>query len=75
MSPSTLKTVLESSPSDKSVSEAHIATAILHVIESARSQGQTLEDVITELMADDALLDPKSRHLLRDIMTQAWNTL
>ncbi|MEM7063153.1 MAG: hypothetical protein AAF572_08310 [Cyanobacteria bacterium P01_B01_bin.77] len=75
MSPSTLKTILESSQSDKSVSEAHIATAILHVIESARSQGQTLEDVITELMADDALLDPKSRHLLRDIMTQAWNTL
>lgn len=75
MSPSTLKTVLESSSSDKSVSEAHIATAILNVIESARSQGQTLDDVITELMADDALLDPQSRHLLRDIMTQAWNTL
>lgn len=75
MSPSTLKSVLESSPADKSVSEAHIATAILNVIESARSQGQTLDDVITELMADDALLDPQSRHLLRDIMTQAWNTL
>ena len=75
MSPSSLKTVLENSPSAKAVSEAHIATAILNVIETARSQGQTLDDVITELMADDALLDPKSRHLLGDILTQAWNTL
>ncbi|ESA35489.1 hypothetical protein N836_12345 [Leptolyngbya sp. Heron Island J] len=75
MSPSSLKTVLESSSPDKSVSEAHIATAIVHVIETARSQGQSLDDVITELMADDALLDSKSRHLLGDILTQAWNTL
>ena len=57
------------------MSEDHIATAIVHVIETARSQGQTLDDVISELMVDDALLDPKSRHLLRDILTQAWNTL
>ncbi|MBT9315317.1 hypothetical protein [Leptothoe spongobia] len=75
MSPSSLKTVLENSPSSKPVSETHIATAILHVIETARSQGQTLDDVINELMTDDALLDPKSRHLLGDILTQAWNTL
>ena len=75
MSPSSLKTVLENSSSDKSVSEAHIATAILNVIETARSKGQSLEDVMTELMADDALLDPKSRYLLGDILTQAWNTL
>ncbi len=75
MSPSTLKSVLENSPSDKSVSEANIATAIVHVIETARSQGQTLDDIIAELMTDDALLDPKSRHLLREILTQAWNTL
>lgn len=75
MSPLSLKSVLESSPSGNSVSEAHIATAILHVIETARSQGQTLDDVISELMTDDALLDPKSRHLLGDILTQAWNTL
>ncbi|MGD1855308.1 MAG: hypothetical protein ACFB2W_13775 [Leptolyngbyaceae cyanobacterium] len=75
MSPSSLKTVLETSPSGKSVSEAHIATAIVHVIETARSQGQSLDDVINELMTDDALLDPKSRHLLRDILTQAWNSL
>lgn len=75
MSPSSLKTVLESSPSGTSVSEAHIATAILNVIETARSQGQTLDDVINELMTDDALLDSKSRHLLGDILTQAWNTL
>lgn len=75
MSSSSLKAVLENSFSDKSVSEAHIATAILRVIETARSQGQSLDDVITELMVDDALLDPKSRHLLGDILTQAWNTL
>ncbi len=75
MSPSSLKSVLESSSSEKSVSEAHIATAIINVIETARSQGQSLDDVITDLMADDALLVSKSRHLLGDILTQAWNTL
>ena len=75
MSPSSLKTVLQNPSSDKAVSEAHIATAIIHVIESARSQGQSLDDVISELMADDALLDRKSRNLLGDILTQAWNTL
>ena len=75
MSPSALKTVLESPPSDRSINEAHIATAIIHVIETARSQGQTLDDVVAELMNDDALLDPKSRHLLREIVTQAWNTI
>ncbi|MEM8611851.1 MAG: hypothetical protein AAGF93_07515 [Cyanobacteria bacterium P01_H01_bin.105] len=75
MSPPSLKTVLESSASANSVSEAHIATAIIHVIETARSQGQSLDDIITELMVDDALLDPKSRNLLGDILTQAWNNL
>ncbi|NEP20078.1 MAG: hypothetical protein F6J97_24860 [Leptolyngbya sp. SIO4C1] len=57
------------------VSEDHITDAIISVIQSARSQGQSLDDVMAELLADDALLDNNIRHLLGDIVAQAWETL
>jgi hypothetical protein len=59
----------------QSVSEDHIASAIVSVIETARAKGQSLEDVLAELRADDALLDPKLRYLLSDIVAQAWTQL
>lgn len=61
--------------SNQPVSDTHIMTAIVHVIENARSNGQTLDEVIAELMVDDALLDHESRHLLGDIVSQAWAAL
>jgi hypothetical protein len=54
------------------VSDDHIAGAIVSVIQSARSKGQSLDDVMVELLADDALLDQNLRHLLGDIVAQAW---
>ncbi len=57
------------------VSDDHIASAIVSVIQSARSQGRSLEEVVAELQADDALLDQSSRQLLSDIVTQAWEQI
>ncbi|NET33684.1 MAG: hypothetical protein F6K19_16940 [Cyanothece sp. SIO1E1] len=59
----------------KSVNEDLIAVAIAEVIETARSRGQSLEDLTAEVMADDRLLDQDSRRLLSDIVIQAWNRL
>ena len=58
-----------------SVNEEHITQAIVSVIQSARRQGQSLDEVMAELMADDALLDKNLRRLLSDIVAQAWETL
>lgn len=57
------------------VSEDHIAGAILSVIQTARSNGQSLDDVMGELLADDAILDQRLRSLLGDIVSQAWQTM
>ncbi|MEM9162084.1 MAG: hypothetical protein AAGC54_03320 [Cyanobacteria bacterium P01_F01_bin.4] len=55
--------------------EAHITHAIVSVIQAARLQGQSLEEVMDELMADDALLDSDLRRLLGDVVAQAWEKL
>ena len=57
------------------VSSEHIAVAIAGVIQTARSQGQSLEDLTAEVLADDSLLDQNVRRLLSDIVAQAWETL
>jgi hypothetical protein len=59
----------------RGINEDLIAKAIVSVIQSARSRGQSLDEVMAELLADDALLDAKVRHLLSDIVAQAWNQL
>ena len=60
---------------DQRVSDDHIASAIVSVIQSARSQGRSLEEVVEELQADDALLDQNLRQLLSDIVAQAWEQI
>jgi hypothetical protein len=52
--------------------EELILNAISVVIETARSQGQSLEDIKAEVLADDAILDAQQRQWLSDIVTQAW---
>jgi len=60
---------------NRSVSDDHIVSAIVSVIQSARSQGRSLEEVTAELQADDALLDHNLRQLLSDIVAQAWEQI
>ncbi|WP_088891629.1 hypothetical protein [Leptolyngbya ohadii] len=57
------------------VNEELIVAAIAGVVHVARSQGQSLEDLTAEVLADDSLLDRELRRWLSDIVTEAWKTL
>lgn len=59
----------------KPVDEELVATAIAGVIKIVRAQGQSLEYLTSELLADDSLLDGTQRRWLSDIVTQAWSTI
>jgi hypothetical protein len=52
-----------------------VATAIAGVIESARSQGQSLDELTAEVLAEDGLLDKGQRRWLSDLVTHAWTKL
>lgn len=57
-----------------SVDEELVATAIAGVVQIAHSQGQSLDDLKNELLADDRFLDEVQRHWLSGIVAQAWDT-
>lgn len=57
------------------VNEELIIAAIAGVINIARSEGQSLEDLKTQVLADDSLLDHSTRRWLSRLVTQAWETL
>ncbi|XHX81109.1 MAG: hypothetical protein RBJ76_14575 [Stenomitos frigidus ULC029] len=59
----------------KFVDEELIAAAIVGVVDVARSKGQSLEDLMTEVLADDALLDSQQRRWLSEIVAVAWESL
>lgn len=57
------------------VNEELIAAAIAGVIQVARSNGQSLEDLMSEILADDALLDSQQRRWLGEVVAVAWQEL
>lgn len=59
----------------KPVNEELIIAAIAGVINIARSQGQSLEDLKSQVLADDSLLDQSTRRWLSDLVGQAWECL
>ncbi|HEY9743073.1 MAG TPA: hypothetical protein V6C90_21505 [Coleofasciculaceae cyanobacterium] len=59
----------------KPVDEELVAAAIAGVIQVARSQGQSLDDLTAEVLEEDSLLDQAQRLWLSDIVTQAWKSL
>ncbi len=59
----------------KPINEELIAVAIAGVVQIARSNGQSLDDLQAEVLADDNLLDRDARRWLSDIVEQAWQTL
>ena len=59
----------------KPVDEELVAAAIAGVIQIARQQGQSLDDLTAEVLAEDSLLDQAQRRWLSDIVTQAWKSL
>jgi hypothetical protein len=57
------------------IDAAMIGRALAAAVESARTQGQSLDDLKAEVMADDALLDAADRRWLRDIVAKAWDRI
>jgi hypothetical protein len=57
------------------VDEEMIAAAITGVVQIARSQGQSLDDLKAEVLEEDPVLDPVQRRWLSEMVVQAWTTL
>ncbi|NEO98391.1 MAG: hypothetical protein F6K58_06885 [Symploca sp. SIO2E9] len=56
------------------VNEELVASAIAGVIQVARSQGQSLDDLTAEVLAEDSLLDHSQRRWLSNIVIQTWES-
>jgi hypothetical protein len=61
------------SRSRRSVSESALLEALSVVVISARANGQSLEDLTGEILADDAFLQPLERLALSEIVAKAWD--
>jgi hypothetical protein len=59
----------------QSVNEESLAIAILAVVRSAKAEGKSLAALEAEILADDALLDARTRQSLSDIVSEAWDQL
>ncbi|MBD1834131.1 hypothetical protein H6F74_04865 [Trichocoleus sp. FACHB-90] len=59
----------------KPVDEELVAAAIAGVINIARQEGQSLDELTAQVLAEDGLLDPAQRSWLSDIVAQAWASL
>jgi hypothetical protein len=60
---------------EKPINEELVAAAIAGVVQVARAQGQSLEEVLAEVLADDTLLEGSQRRWLGEIVAQAWVSL
>ncbi|PPS39203.1 hypothetical protein [Chroococcidiopsis sp. TS-821] len=58
----------------KPVDEELVAAAIAGVIKIVRAQGQSLEQLTAQVLADDSLLDIQQRRWLSDVVAQAWES-
>lgn len=57
------------------VSEELVVAVIAGVINVARAEGQSLEELKAQVLSEDRLLDQATRRLLSDLVTQAWESL
>ena len=58
--------------SEQPVDEELVAVAIAGVIKLVSSQGQSLEELTSQVLAEDALLDKQQRRWLSQVVAQAW---
>jgi hypothetical protein len=56
------------------VDEELVAAVIAGVVKVVRSQGQSLDQLTTEVLADDQMLDRQQRRWLSHLVAQAWET-
>lgn len=64
-----------SDTSSSKVSEEIVASAIAEVVQIARYEGKSLEELVGEVLAEDTILDKVQRRWLSKIVTQAWKSL
>ena len=57
---------------NNSVNEEMIANAIAGVVQIARQQGQSLEELTADVLQDDCVLDLARRKWLSELIAQAW---
>lgn len=57
------------------VNDELVALAIAGVVNVARSQGKSIEELKEEILADDRLLNMAQRQLLSQILNEAWEYL
>lgn len=57
---------------NSSVNEEIIASAIAGVVQIARKQGQSLEELTAGILKDDSLLELDRRKWLSELIAQAW---
>jgi hypothetical protein len=57
------------------VDDNALVEALQIVIRSARSQGQTLSEVMAEVLADDPLLSASQRQILSEVVAKAWEQI
>ncbi|MFN6566985.1 hypothetical protein A6770_14795 [Nostoc minutum NIES-26] len=58
----------------KPIDEELVASAIAGVIKIVRSQGQSLEELTAQVLADDTVLDQQQRRWLSKLVSQAWES-
>lgn len=71
--PETLQDIIELG--QQPVSAEAVAAAIAGVVAMARDRGQTLDELVREVLTDDSLLDDTQRIWLQGVVIQAWQTL
>ena len=54
------------------VDEELVAAVIAGVVRVVRAQGQSLEELTAEVLADDPVLDRHQRRWLSKVIAQAW---
>ena len=54
------------------VDEELVAAAIAGVIKVVSAQGQSLDELTAQVLADDSLLDKQQRRWLSQVVAQAW---
>jgi len=60
---------------NNSVNEEIVATAIAGVVQMARRQGQSLDELTKNILQDDRVLDFERRKWLSELIIKAWNIL
>lgn len=58
----------------KPIDEEMVAAAIAGVIRIVSAKGQSLEQLTTQLLADDSWLDMQQRQWLNDVVTNVWES-